>query len=115
MVIRQAVQDINAGRYVYALQGLNSVISSERNARWFYLSALANYGQGNTILAMEQIQRAVQMEPGNGVYQQTMQVMRQSGSSYNETGQEFQRYADGMGRFCTTFLMLQFCCLCCRC
>ena len=114
-VIRQAVQNINARRYAYAVQGLNTVVSSGRNARWYYLSALANYGQGNTILAMEQIQRAVQMEPGNGVYQQTMQTMRQSGSTYNETGQEFQRYAEGMGRFCTTFMMLQFCCLCCRC
>lgn len=113
-VIRQAVQNINAGRYVYALQSLNSVVSAGRNARWFYLSALANYGQGNSILAMEQIQRAVQMEPGNAVYRQTMQSMRQSNNSYNEAGQEFQRYADGMGRFCTTFLMLQFCCLCCR-
>ena len=69
----------------------------------------------NWDFAMEQIQRAVQMEPGNSVYQQAMQTMRQSGSTYNETGQEFQKYAEGMGRFCTTFMMLQFCCLCCRC
>ncbi len=114
-VIRQAVQNINAGRYAYAVQGLNTVVSSGRNARWYYLSALANYGQGNAILAMEQIQRAVQMEPGNTVYQNAMQSMRQSGSTYNETGQEFQKYAEGMGRFCTAFMIMQFCCLFCRC
>ena len=114
-IFQQAVQNINAGRYAYAAQVLNTVVSSGRNARWFYLSALANYGQGNTILAMEQIQRAVQMEPGNTVYKNAMNSMRQSGSTYNEAGQEFQKYADGMGRFCTTFMMLQFCCLCCRC
>ena len=107
-IFRQAVQNINAGRYAYAAQVLNTVVSSGRNARWFYLSALANYGQGNTILAMEQIQRAVQMEPGNTVYKNAMNSMRQSGSTYNEAGQEFQKYADGMGRFCTTFMMLQF-------
>ena len=64
---------------------------------------------------MEQIQRAVQMEPGNTVYQNAMQSMRQSGSTYNETGQEFQKYAEGMGRFCTAFMIMQFCCLFCRC
>ena len=73
-MIRQAVQNINAGRYAYAVQGLNTVVSSGRNARWYYLSALANYGQGNAILAMEQIQRAVQMEPGNTVYQTPCRV-----------------------------------------
>ncbi len=114
-VIRQAIQNINARRYAYALQVLNTVISSGRNARWYYLSALANYGQGNAILAMEQIQRAVQMEPGNTVYQNAMQSMRQSGSTYNEAGQEYQKYADGMGRFCTAFMIMQCCCLFCRC
>lgn len=113
-IIRQAVQNINLGRYAYASQLLNTVISSGRGARWHYLSALANYGQGNTILAMEQIQQAVQMEPGNTIYQNAMHSMRQSGSTYNETGQEFQKYAEGMGRFCTAFMIMQFCCLCCR-
>lgn len=114
-IIRQAIQNINTGRYGYAAQCLNTVISKERNARWFYLSSLANYGQGNTILAMEQIQRAVQMAPENSLYQRTMQSMRQSGSTYNEAGQEFQKYADGMGKFCTTFMMLQCFCMFCRC
>lgn len=113
-VIRQAVQNINTGRYAYASRLLNTVVSNGRGARWYYLSALANYGQGNAILAMEQIQRAVQMEPGNAVYQNAMHSMRQSGSTYNETGQEFQKYAEGMGRFCTAFMIMQFCCMCCR-
>lgn len=113
--IRQAIDFINMRQFGYASTTLNSIISANRNARWYYLSALANHGLGNSILAAEQIQRAAQMEPGNAVYRQTQQYMRQSGSAYNQNGQEFQRYADGLNRMCMSFCMLNFFCTFCRC
>lgn len=113
--IRQVIDFINMKQYSYATQTLNSIISGRRDARWHYLSALANHGAGNKILALEQIQKAVQMEPQNSVYQQALQSMRQTGNAYNETGQEFQRYAEGMNRMCLSFCALQFFCTFCRC
>ena len=113
--VRQAIDFINMGQYGYASSTLNSIISANRNARWYYLSALANHGLGNTILAVEQIQKALQWEPGNTVYRQTLQFMQQTGNAYNQNGQEFQRYAEGFNRMCMSFCMLQFFCTFCRC
>lgn len=113
--IRQAIDFINMKQYGYANQTLNSIISANRNARWFYLSALANHGLGNTILAVEQIQKALQREPDNAVYRKTLQCMQQTGNAYNQNGQDFQRYAEGFNRMCMSFCMLQFFCTFCRC
>ena len=56
---------INSGHYREALNVLNSVNPAERNARWYYFHALANYGLGNKIEAMNSAQQAVRMEPNN--------------------------------------------------
>ena len=113
--IRQAIDFINMKQFIYANNTLNSIISANRNARWYYLSALANHGIGNSILAAEQIQKALQREPNNMIYRQTLQAMQQSGNAYNQNGQEFQRYADGFNRMCMSLCMLNFFCTFCRC
>ena len=114
-LIREAVDLINGKAYAYATRSLNNIISSQRNARWYYLSSLANYGQGNELLALNQIQKAVQLEPSNMEYRTVLQEMQRSTGAYNQMGEEFQRYAEGMGRFCTSFFMMQFLCMFCRC
>ncbi len=43
---------INTAHYREALNVLNSVDVSQRNARWYYFNALANFGLGNKIEAM---------------------------------------------------------------
>ncbi|MCD8020261.1 MAG: DnaJ domain-containing protein [Clostridiales bacterium] len=111
--MRQAVDYINRGQYSYASQILNRMTSDRRNARWYYMSALAGYGQGNEIFAMEQIQKAVQMEPNNGVYKQAMDAMQRSGRSYRQTGESYHRNDMGMNQFCWTLCAMQFCCMCC--
>ena len=113
--IREAIDLINAGRYEYANRTLNSIISVRRDGRWYYLSALANHGLGNQMMAMDQIQLALEKEPYNTIYQQVQQSMRQSGSSYNEAGQGFQNYAEGMSKMCMSFFALQCFCTFCRC
>ena len=70
------------GRYREALNALNS--STERNARWYYLSALANDGLGNQVTALEHIRRAVSMEPGNMEYLQTLEAIENGGARYRE-------------------------------
>lgn len=113
--IRQAVDFINMQQYAYASQTLNGIVSAERNGRWYYLSALTNYGLKNMILAREQIRRAVQLEPGNGVYVQTLRAFDQSGTAYTATSQDFSKRAEGFEKMCMTFCALQFLCMFCGC
>ncbi len=113
--IRQAIDFINMMQYQYANQTLNSIISSERNARWHYLSALANYGMGNRMFAVEQIKRAIQMDPTNGLYQSILQSMGYAGSAYSEAGREYRTQTTGMGSMCTRFCLAYFFCAFCRC
>jgi molecular chaperone DnaJ len=111
--IIQAVNFINQGQFQNADRILSNVVSRERNARWYYLSALANQGLGNTLLASEQMDKAVQMEPGNTEYQRARQSLHRTEHTYNEAGQEFQKYAEGMSKLCMGFCTTQFVCMFC--
>lgn len=86
--IRGAIDAINANRFDQALSLLNSVDSAQRNARWYYLSALANRGAGNTLQAMEHIRRAVQMDPNNMAYRRAYQQFQMAGQAYADAGQQ---------------------------
>lgn len=111
--IRQAIDFINARQFQYANATLNSILNRDRNARWYYLSALANEGMGNTLLAAEQIDKAIQMEPDNRQYQEIRQQLHQTGDTYNEMGRDFQKYAEGMNKLCIGFCATQFFCMFC--
>ena len=111
--IQRVIDYINAGQYDYANQILNRIVSSERNARWHYLSALANQGMGNQIRAMEEIQKAVQAEPENPMYVQTYNNMRGTGSQYRQTGQEYRSGMDAMSKYCMGMCAFNLLCNCC--
>lgn len=113
--IRQAIDFINMGQYYYASQALACVVSGLRNHRWYYLSAIVNYKTGQSSLAMGQMQTALNMAPDNTVYRQTLEIMKQSSTSYRQAGQDYQAYSDGVGKMCSHLCWLQFFCLfCCR-
>lgn len=111
--IRQVIELISQGRYQYAVQILNSIISAERNGRWHYLSALANYGMGNQIRALELIQMAIQLEPQNTAYQQALQSMKQTSYTYRTNQQDFEQYASGIEKTCLNLCLAQFFCMFC--
>ena len=85
--IRSAIDAINAGRYQQATTILNQVKSTGRNARYYYISALANHGAGNSMLANEQIRRAVKLDPNNREYRQAQQQFQMAGQAYQQQGQ----------------------------
>lgn len=85
--VRSAIADINAGRYQEAVRSLNTVTSDGRTARWYYLSALANDGAGNSLMALEQIRRAVRLDPNNPDYQRAQRQFQQAGQTYQQEGQ----------------------------
>lgn len=108
--IKQVVDLINIGRYAYANQTLNTVTSQYRDGRWHYLSALANYGMGNTMAAMERIQKALQMEPSNQLYEEVRQSMYYTGRAYSTNGQEFQNSVAEVHRLCLGIWLTQLFC-----
>ncbi|MGN0404673.1 MAG: DnaJ domain-containing protein [Bariatricus sp.] len=113
--IRQVVDFINMGRYDYANQILQQVVSIERNARWHYLTALTEQGLGNQIKALEEIKKAMQIEPDNPVYTQTYNSMNRTSSQYQDVGREYQDAAQRMQQYCLGFCLLNFFCTFCRC
>ena len=111
--MRAAANYINAGHYAEALNALNSVPAGKRNARWYYLSALAQAGLHNNAQAMEYARQAVNMEPGNMQYQQLLSQLQGGGSWYGQRGTSYGRQSYGQPNLCCTFLALQMCCNCC--
>ena len=117
---RAAAQYIRFGRYREALNVLASC--SEKNARWYSLSALANDGLGNQVTALEHIRRAVSMEPDNPEYRRTLVIMEHGCSAYRQQAGNYRGFTMG-GDFCTNLCMCYlfniFCCggqgffLCC--
>ena len=105
-----AAQYIRFGRYQEALNALDN--SQERNARWYYLSALANDGLGNQVTALEHIRRAVSMEPDNPEYQQTLNQIEYGGAAYRQQAGQFRGFSMG-GDPCTTLCLCYLANLCC--
>ena len=104
---------IRFGRYREALNALNS--TAERNARWYYLSALANDGLGNQITALEHIRRAVSMEPDNAEYLRTLQAIQNGGATYQRQAGNFQGFDLGdlpCARLCLCYALPLCCCRC---
>ncbi len=105
-VIRRAIDDINAGNYSTAESTLREVPSTGRNARWYYLMALAQNGAGNTVQALDQIRRARQMDPDNSDYKNAERAFTQRASSYE---QESERRGFSIGSIDPTMIC---CCVC---
>lgn len=63
---------------------------SRRNARWYYLSGIANYNAGNSVTALRHAREAVRQEPGNAEYRRVLSEIEASGQMYrtyqNENG-----------------------------
>ena len=105
-----ALNYIRFGRYREALNALEN--ASERNARWYYLSALANDGLGNQVTALEHIRRAVSMEPDNQEYLNALNRIEYGGTAYRRQAGNFQGF-EMRGNPCMNLLMCWRCNLFC--
>ena len=106
-----AFQYIRFRRYQEALNALSN--STERNGRWYYLSALANNGLGNQVTALEHIRRAVSMEPDNQEYLNILRQMESGGTAYRQQAGNFQGFtmnSDLCGKLCLCWMVNLFCC-----
>ncbi len=102
---------IRFGRYREALNALNNC--AEKNARWYYLSAVANDALGNQVTALEHIRRAVSMEPDNAQYLHILNRMENGGSAYRQQAGQFGGFTmrgDPCTGLCLCYLFQLFCC-----
>ncbi len=105
-----AYQYIRFGRYREALNVLAS--TQERDARWYYLSALANDGLGNQVTAVEHIRRAISMDPGNPLYLQTLEEIQNGGATYRRQAGAYGGFdmKGSLWHLCLCWFLQFFCC-----
>lgn len=103
------INAINGRRFEEALRLLDAVPGQARNGEWFFLSANANYGMGNTITALDHAKKAVSMEPGNLNYLLFLQQLQQGSTGYRDSSVEF-RTAHVPGSFCAPLCLANLCC-----
>ena len=109
--LRAAEMYIRFGQYQQAINALSN--STDRNARWYYLSAVANYGVGNQVTALEHIRQAVAMEPNNLEYQSLLQRMEYGGTTYRQQAGNFGGFTmrtNPCADLCLCWFINLFCC-----
>ena len=97
------------GRYAEARRVLDGM--NNRSARWYYLSSLANQGLGNSIDALQDARRAVQLDPNNTEYQMHLRRMQNPGQTYRT--QTTYAQPGGLMRWCWSMILLNLLCNCC--
>lgn len=118
--LQAAYNYIAFGRYHEALNVLNSI--TDRGAKWYYYSALANSGLGNTAAALEHARTAARLEPNNPQYAELLERMQTGGAYYAPFGGygsgRVYNCSGGSSRLCLGALAAQMVCMymrfCCR-
>ncbi|MCR4834423.1 MAG: J domain-containing protein [Butyrivibrio sp.] len=78
---RAAANYIKSHHFTEAQNVLNSM--NNRNAMWYYYSAIVSSGLGNNVTALEYAKTASSMEPYNRNYSELVEQLQMGGSWYN--------------------------------
>ena len=110
--LNAAMSYIRAGRYNEALNVLSGM--DRKGAQWYYLSAIANNGLGNNVVALEHAKRAVELGPNRMEYQALLQQLQGRGSWYDEMSSPYGGMS-AMGndiccKLCLANLICNMCC-----
>lgn len=99
---------IRNGMYREAINALSSVPASERDGKWYYLTAGANMYMGNKIAALDAARRAVEIEPGNEEYRRLLEQLQSGGDFYDNYS---AHYSTGLStdKLCLTMCALNMC------
>jgi len=99
---------LSAGHYQEALHVLSGI--QVHDAEWFYYSALAQYGLGNRVTALENAQKAVQLDPSNSAYQDLLNGINGNQRVYRRRNFQYGMPYANMSRMCVSFLILNLLC-----
>lgn len=99
---------IRNGMYREAINALSGVPASERDGKWYYLTAGANMYMGNKIAALDAARRAVEIEPGNEEYRRLLEQLQSGGDFYDNYS---AHYSTGLStdKLCLTMCALNMC------
>ena len=101
---------INTRRFREALMLLANM--QNRNAMWYYYSAIANMGLGNNLVAVEHARQAAAMEPSNMEYVNFANQMQFRSQQYRTMGSNYGRQSYGTGNLCCDLWCLDTMCEC---
>lgn len=99
---------LQAGHYQEAIHVLSEM--PDHNAEWYYYSAVAHYGAGNTITAKSHIQMAINKDPTNPEYVKMQGIIERGGRAYHQQRQSFGVPTTYCNSLCTALCIAQLCC-----
>ena len=112
--LRAAGNYVRNGYYKEARTTLDGMDEYERNARWYYYSAVANSGLGNNVTALDHAKRAAALEPNNMEYQSLVRRFESGGSWYEQRQAAYGYPHVGGNNLCLKLCIANlFCNLCC--
>ena len=114
-LVYQAAQNyIRYHRFREALNALSQITINERNAKWYYLSAICHANLGNATEATLNARKACSMDPQNSEYKNLLNYLETGRSTYQQTNRSYGNvYTGGLGSFCLSLIMMRFCCFFC--
>ena len=101
---------INNRRFHEALNVLSNI--GNRNAMWYYYSAIANMGIGNNLEAVDHAKQAAAMEPNKMEYVNFANQMQFRGQQYQNMGYGYGRQSFGTGNLCCDLWCMDTMCEC---
>lgn len=112
--LRAAGNYIRNGYYKEARTVLDNMGMQERNAKWYYYSAIAHSALGNNVAALDHAKRASAMEPGNTEYRRLVEGFESGGTWYQQRQAEYGYPRSGGGDICMKICIANLVCnLCC--
>lgn len=106
-----AANYIRNGYFNEALHVISEI--KERNAIWYYYSAIIQKGLGNQITAFEHARMAVTMEPDNFQYRQLLHQLENGGWWYQTKGNTYGSPIEDASGFCWKLCLINAICNCC--
>lgn len=73
---------MHRGRYSDALNVLLNI--KNRDAEWYFVSAVCHSQRGDVIIAIEHIEMAVRLDPGNAEYRRVYDTLKSGGKVYSD-------------------------------
>lgn len=112
--LRAAGNYIRNGYYKEARNVLDNMGMQERKGRWYYYSAIAHSGLGNSVAALEHARKAAALEPGNYEYQSLVERFESGGTWYRQRQEAYGYPVMGGNSICMKLCIANMICnLCC--
>lgn len=109
--LKAALNYFNNGYYKEARNVLDGI--ENKTSKWYYYSANVNYKLGNNIKALEEANRALQMEPNNIQYQRLVDILENRGTWYTNQQTTYGYSGGAFNNLCFQCCMWNLMCNCC--